>query len=436
MAHGGGVMRVLMVSPHAVYSPRGTPISVFNRCLALCALGHEVDLVTYPVGDDRHIDGLRYLRAAAPGVRSVPAGPSFRKVVLNGSLTVRSLRQAARGRTCYDVVHTHGEAGMVGPTLARMANAAHIYDMGNDWADMLSNWGLGNFSPLTRLAAATENAVIRRSDVVIAHVPLVAHRVESVSDTPVVTVFNSSLDAEPDPALVETIRSAWTADGAKVVLYTGTLEMYQGVPLLLEAMVRVAHQHPTAVLTVLGGQDDQIEELERLAASLGISANVRLVGPVPTALVPACLMAADVLVSPRLQGKTTPLKIFSYLRSGRPIVATDVLSHTQVLGDQDCVLVPPTAVGLANGISSVLDAIPSRRRVDQGAQALRAQHGIEQYISGVSRAYRYVGGEDSDVVSIGVAAEQVSAAATAAEGLPEHQRVLSRLLGQPWPIAV
>ncbi len=429
-------MRVLMVSPHPVYSSRGMPISVFNRCLALCALGHEVDLVTYPVGDDRYVEGLRYLRAAAPGVRSVPAGPSFRKVILNGSLTLRSLRQATRGRATYDVVHTHGEAGLVGPTLARMANAAHIYDMGNDWADMLHNYGLGVYNPLTRLAAATENAVIRRSDVVIAHVPLIAHRVESVSDTPVVTVFNSSLDPEPDPVLVDTVRSAWTADGAKIVLYTGTLESYQGVPLLLEAMVRVAHEHPSAVLTVLGGRGDQIEELDKLATSLGINDNVRLVGPVPTTLVSACLMAADVLVSPREQGKTTPLKIFSYLRSGRPIVATDILSHTQVLGEQDCVLVPPTAVGLANGIGSVLEANTNRRRVDQGAQALRAQHGIEQYISGVSRAYRYAGGEESDVVSIGDASEQVRAAAAADEGLQENQRALSRVLGQPWPIAV
>ncbi len=37
-------MRILMVSPHPVYSPRGTPISVLNRCRALAELGHEVDL--------------------------------------------------------------------------------------------------------------------------------------------------------------------------------------------------------------------------------------------------------------------------------------------------------------------------------------------------------------------------------------------------------
>ena len=93
----GGLMRVLMVSPHPVYSPRGTPISVFNRCQALCALGHQVDLVTYPVGEDLPVEGLRYLRATLPGVHKVAVGPSFAKFFLNGATTVRAFREAGRG---------------------------------------------------------------------------------------------------------------------------------------------------------------------------------------------------------------------------------------------------------------------------------------------------------------------------------------------------
>ena len=61
-------MRILMVSPHPTYSPRGTPISVLNRCRALCALGHEIDLVTYGIGADVAVDGLRWLRAPVPGI--------------------------------------------------------------------------------------------------------------------------------------------------------------------------------------------------------------------------------------------------------------------------------------------------------------------------------------------------------------------------------
>jgi glycosyltransferase involved in cell wall biosynthesis len=429
-------MRVLMVSPHPVYSPRGTPISVFNRCLALCALDHQVDLVTYPVGEDRQVEGLRYLRAAMPGVRSVPVGPSLRKLVLNGAVTLRSLREAVRGKGTYDVVHTHEEAGVFGPALARLAQVPHVYDMGNDWADVLGNYGLAERHPLTRVAGAFEDAVIRRSDAVIAHFPLIANRVESVSSTPVETVFNISLEPEPDPAVVSALREAWTADGTKVVLYTGTLESYQGIPLLLEAMAQVSRAHPSAVLVILGGREAQVQYFRQQARALGIASRVRLEGAVPAPLVPACMQAADVLVSPRELGNNTPLKIFSYLRSGRPIVATDILSHTQVLDRHTCVLVPPTAAGLADGIGGVLDEGPSRRRVDQGAQAVRTQFGIEQYVSGVSRAYRHVGGGGGDAGSIGRAAERINRATAGNDVGPEYRRALAALLEPSLQVAV
>ena len=41
--------------------------------------------------------------------------------------------------------------------------------------------------------------------------------------------------------------------------------------------------------------------------------------------------AADVLVSPRIKGVNTPMKIYAYLNSGKPILATDIESHSQVL---------------------------------------------------------------------------------------------------------
>jgi glycosyltransferase involved in cell wall biosynthesis len=393
-------MRILMVSPHPVYSPRGTPISVFNRCQALCALGHEVDLVTYPVGEDRMVDGLRYVRAAGPGVRKVAVGPSAAKLLLNATTTVRAFRQALRGRGTYDVVHTHEEAGLFGPTLARLCGVPHVYDMGNDWADVLRNYGLGPRNPLTVMAEALENAVIRHSDAVIAHFPLISDRITARSTTPVETVFNISLEAEADPAAAADIRRSWVPEGSKVILYSGTLEPYQGVGLLVEAMAELGSSHPQAVLVVAGGRPEQVDELRGRCVELGVRDAVRLLGTIPSGRIPACLLAADVLVSPRERGRNTPLKIFSYLRSGRPIVATDIASHTQVLDELSCALVAPTAHGLAEGIRSVLDDGPARALATAGAVALQSEYGIARYVAGVARAYEHVGGcavRDEDV---------------------------------------
>ncbi len=51
---------------------------------------------------------------------------------------------------------------------------------------------------------------------------------------------------------------------------------------------------------------------------------------------------ADILVSPRIKGTNTPMKIYSYLQSGKPILATDMPTHTQVLSRTTAMLADPS----------------------------------------------------------------------------------------------
>lgn len=52
-------MRVLMIAPEPFFQPRGAPISVFFRLQALSRLQLEVDLLTYHLGEDVHMEGVR-----------------------------------------------------------------------------------------------------------------------------------------------------------------------------------------------------------------------------------------------------------------------------------------------------------------------------------------------------------------------------------------
>ncbi len=56
-------MKILMIAPQPFFEPRGTPISVYQRIEGLSKLGHSVDLVTYHIGEDVEIPGLRIFRA-------------------------------------------------------------------------------------------------------------------------------------------------------------------------------------------------------------------------------------------------------------------------------------------------------------------------------------------------------------------------------------
>jgi glycosyltransferase involved in cell wall biosynthesis len=61
------------------------------------------------------------------------------------------------------------------------------------------------------------------------------------------------------------------------------------------------------------------------------------------------------LVSTRIKGANPPLKIYSYLRSGKPIVATNHISHTQVINSEIAYLVEPSAEEIAEGIIYMLE---------------------------------------------------------------------------------
>ena len=78
-------MRILMIAPEPFFEPRGTPFSEFHRIRALTELGHTVDLVTYPFGQDVSLDPGCASSAAArpPFVRRVGIGPSLAKVPLD-----------------------------------------------------------------------------------------------------------------------------------------------------------------------------------------------------------------------------------------------------------------------------------------------------------------------------------------------------------------
>src|ERR1044071_7292640 len=87
-------VRILMIAPEPFFEPRGTPFSEFHRIRALTALGHEVDLVTYPFGENVTLPGLRVFRCARPlFLRRVKVGPSVAKMALDALLTITVIRR-------------------------------------------------------------------------------------------------------------------------------------------------------------------------------------------------------------------------------------------------------------------------------------------------------------------------------------------------------
>jgi glycosyltransferase involved in cell wall biosynthesis len=376
-------MRILMIAPEPFFEPRGTPFSEYHRIRALLELGHTVDLVTYPFGKDVSMPGLRVFRCLRPPLVShVKIGPSLAKVPLDLALALTALRRALTGR--YDVIHSHEEGAAIGVVLAAVLGVPHVYDMHSSLPQQLSNFAYSRSRLLRGVFDVFERLVVGRSRVVIVICPELQRLVQELRpDADPILIENApgAGDVAPTGRAADVRAEFGFAAETPIVVYTGTFEAYQGLDLLFAAAARVAAARPDVRVLLAGGQPTQIEAARAEAARLGAGGVVVFAGERPSTEIPAFLEAADVLVSPRSRGTNTPLKIYQYLRAGRPIVATRLLTHTQVLDDQVAVLTEPTPEGFAAGIlRAVADRDASRAMGARAAHLAATKYSYEAYL--------------------------------------------------------
>jgi glycosyltransferase involved in cell wall biosynthesis len=365
-------VRILMIAPEPFFEPRGTPFSEFHRIRALTALGHQVDLVTYPFGQDVTMPGLRVFRSLRPPfVRRIGIGPSLAKIPLDALLTLTTVRRALSAK--YDVIHSHEEGGLIGAVLASLLRVPHLYDMHSSLPQQLTNFAFSRSRIIRAAFLAIERFMIRRSRVVIVICPSLQDTVRAIDpQARSVLIENApgSGDEAPTAEQAAAVRQQLGLDSTTpMVLYTGTFEAYQGLDLLFDAMAHVKAAKPGARLVLAGGKPDQVARARAQAAKAGIGEVALFTGERPASEIPAYLEACDVVVSPRSRGTNTPLKIYQYLRSGKPIVATRLLTHTQVLSDETAILTGATAAEFGAGILAGLND-PARA----AAVSARARH--------------------------------------------------------------
>ena len=349
-------MRILKIVPQAFYTARGTPLSAYHRARELIARGHEVDILTYGVGGDPPNFAARVFRSRGPHFkRSIRAGPSRLKIWFDLLLFISLLARLARQR--YDVLYAHEE----GALLARLAGAIfrvpYIYDMHSSLPLQITDWKFSNRASVIAAFRWVERLSVRGACAVVAISPAVARAARSVGpDTPCVLLANHfEIDQVVPAEEIAAVRPRYGIPlERKLVVYTGSFVALQALDLLLDAIPAVLASVPNTTFLLVGGSDPEIASLQAQARRLGITDHVILERSLPQTAIAAYLAAADVLVSPRVQGINPPGKLLNYMASGRPVVATDTLVHNQILSEKSAILTRPTASGLAAGLITAL----------------------------------------------------------------------------------
>jgi glycosyltransferase involved in cell wall biosynthesis len=334
--------------------------------------GHQLDLLTLHEGEDVAIPNCRIYRIARPfGIRNIRPGFSFKKVVCDVFMFAKCLQMVRKNR--YDLIHAVEEAAFIAAAVQRLTGIPYIYDMDSSLAEQLVDAypGLQFAFPTLRRCEAL---AVRRSlgvltvcaaleDVAHGHAP--DKPIGRVEDT---TLLIAGADGANGQAGDATLPSGVGAE-TPLAMYVGNLEHYQGIGLLLEGFRHTLRRVPQAHLVIVGGLAHDVSHYRHTAVELGIESQVHFLGPRPISSLDGLLKRADVLVSPRLKGLNTPMKIYSYLDSGTAVLATRLRTHTQVLDDRTAYLVAPEPEALGNGLADLLSDPILRERLARQAKA-------------------------------------------------------------------
>ena len=305
----------------------GSPASIREMSDTLSDMGHNVHIVTYPIGQE----GIQVRRAkvhrtaAFRPERNTRIGPSSEKFVLDFQL-LRLLCRVIR-REQIDIIHAHNyEGALIGIMAKWLTGRPLLYNAVNLMADELAGY---RFIRPAWLAHGLARGLDWFTPIFPNHITAVSPELRTwFIDQGVppgkVDLVPAGIEPElfdhPEP---EKLRLRHQLDGRQVVMYTGVLNAYQRIDYLLRAFAIALREKPDALLLIVSALVSEAEEKEyrQLAAELGISSSVIWISPHTVKDLPSYLALADVCVVPRPECPGHPIKLLNYMLAAKPIVS-------------------------------------------------------------------------------------------------------------------
>ncbi len=389
--------RILFMASQPFFEWRGSPIRLGFDASGMAMNGYDVDFLTLPVGQRRELEGVRIVRA--PNllfVKKIPIGPSLPKFFFDGVFLFQAIGMACRRH--YDIVHGVEDAGMIALLVGRLLRRKVVFEKHSDPASYSGKKGVMRL--VMRAYAAVERFVMRHADAVIGTGPGLVEQVRRLAPNTPATVISdipSSL-AEPNPDGVREARAkleelapgASEGSGAEsppvdhqtdrpsdggegrpvFATYVGSFASYQGIDLLFGAMPLALRAAPSLRFAIIGGTPEEIAARKADLAREGLEYRVAFVGKVPPDILPCYLSASDIVLSPRIAGVNTPLKLLDYLKVGRAIVATDHEANRLILDSSTALLTPLTPEAFAAGIADLAEHPDKRTEIGSRGRRL------------------------------------------------------------------
>ncbi len=380
-------MKILLVAPHPFFQERGTPIAVKLLIETLSELGYSIDLLTFNEGEDIHVENLKIIRIPNLSfLQNIPIGFSPKKIIADVFITFIMLRLLTKNN--YDVIHAVEEAIFPAAFFNIFFNKKLVYDMDSSMSDQLiEKWaGLSKFQ---KLLDGFENWAFEKATIVIPVCKYLADKVKSFLPNKKVFVLED-IAFPPDYSKNKNENIRKDLDNSIIALYVGNLEHYQGIDLVLEGIEKVKSNINYKVIFI-GGNKESIENYKIKSQNLKILDKIIFFGKRPLEQLPFLLKQADILLSPRTKGKNTPMKVYSYLASGVPVLATNIGSHTQAMSAKDVKLFDPTPNDFAIAFKELLENELERKKIGEAGKILAEEnYSLSSYKKKLQKIYYWL----------------------------------------------
>jgi len=381
--------RILFLSPQPFFEWRGSPIRVAADVRALAAMGHEIDLLVLPVGGAIDLPPAVRLHRAPNlfRIRSMAIGPSLTKAVYDLLLLVHAVILAIRRRP--DVIHGVEEAGAIAVVLARCFRARAVYEKHSEAG---SYRGGSILRAVMRAYRAVEAFSARAASMVIVTGPGMVDDVARNAPTARVHVVHdlpsSPVEATADGAAA--VRRDWgAAENDVVALYVGSFAAYQGIDLLCRGLPGALRAVPNLRVVIVGGSAEEAASRAAPLATAGVGDRVMFLRPMPPDRIPDLLRAADILLSPRMAGQNTPLKVLDYLKAGRAILAADSEANRTLLSGETAVLAAPDPDAFGEALAALANDAGRREALGRAGRTLyETHHGPDVFARRLGECYR------------------------------------------------
>jgi len=393
-------MRILHVFDHSLPLQSGYVTRSLGIINAQRSLGWQTIHMTTP----RHVgatstvevvDGLTFCRTTAP----VVSAPVLRELAEMRATRRRMTEIVASEKP--DVIHAHSPVLNATPALSvgRQFGLPVVYEVRALWEDAAVDHGTTREGSLRyRATRMVDTWAMRRvayvipiceplrQDIVARGIP--ADRVAVVPNA----VSRSLLsDVVAMPGANE-LRAKLGLGASFVLGFIGSFYAYEGLDLLLRAARRLRERNVDFALLLVGGGPEETN-LRKMAADLELSNVVHFTGRVHHSEVPRYYDLVDLLVFPRkrmrLTDLVTPLKPLEAMAQSKPVLASDVGGHRELIRDGETGFLFPA--GDVPALASRLEQI-IRAPGDLAAITRAGRHFIE-----TERTWEVVAGRYKDI---------------------------------------